>query len=260
MLALRLGGIPEALLQALTLYLLVTVPFALGLFTARAPRRQFLYAPLIGIALALGLEWIETLARHLTLHSALAHGALLHGTNHTAFGLPIGATAFAPPILGYVLGGLAARSHATEVHRRGTRILEGRSAQRRAARTTPGTVTLAGIPVPPLDETKHFKLIGTTGTGKSTAIREILAAALDRGDRALIADPDGGYLDRFYRPYRGDEILTPFDSRAVRWDLFAEVETETDADQLARSLIPDAEDASAREWRAYARTFTAALI
>jgi len=30
------------------------------------------------------------------------------------------------------------------------------------------------------DETKHFKFIGTTGTGKSTAIREILSAALAR--------------------------------------------------------------------------------
>jgi type II secretory pathway predicted ATPase ExeA len=35
------------------------------------------------------------------------------------------------------------------------------------------------------DETKHFKLIGTTGTGKSTAIREMLSAALARGDRAV---------------------------------------------------------------------------
>jgi len=32
------------------------------------------------------------------------------------------------------------------------------------------------------DETKHFKFIGTTGTGKSTAIREMLSAALARGE------------------------------------------------------------------------------
>ena len=61
----------------------------------------------------------------------------------------------------------------------------------------PNAITLAGVPLKPMDETKHFKLIGTTGTGKSTAIREILQSALDRGDRAIIADPDGGYLDRF---------------------------------------------------------------
>jgi type IV secretory pathway VirB4 component len=30
--------------------------------------------------------------------------------------------------------------------------------------------SLAGYAVPQADETKHFKIIGTTGTGKSTAI------------------------------------------------------------------------------------------
>jgi len=71
-------------------------------------------------------------------------------------------------------------------------------------------ITLAGIPVAPADETKRFKLIGTTGTGKNTAIQEILAAALARGDRAIIADPDGGHLPRFYDEDR-DVILNPFD-------------------------------------------------
>jgi len=59
---------------------------------------------------------------------------------------------------------------------------------------------------------KHFKLIGATGTGKSTAIREMLTAALERGgSRPSIADPDGGYLARFYSAERGDVILNPFD-------------------------------------------------
>jgi type II secretory pathway predicted ATPase ExeA len=43
-----------------------------------------------------------------------------------------------------------------------------------------------------MDETKHFKMVGTSGTGKSTAIRELPEGALARGDRAVIADPDGG--------------------------------------------------------------------
>ncbi len=61
-------------------------------------------------------------------------------------------------------------------------------------------MTLAGIPIPQADETKHFKLIGTTGAGKSTAITELLSGALRRGDRAVIADPDGGYMRRFFEP------------------------------------------------------------
>jgi hypothetical protein len=74
----------------------------------------------------------------------------------------------------------------------------------------------AGRSVEPADETKHFKMIGTTGTGKSTAIRELLEGALERGDRAVIADPDGSYLNRFYDSTRGDVILNPFDPRDAR--------------------------------------------
>lgn len=143
------------------------------------------------------------------------------------------------------------------LHIRGTRL-----AQRGAARgQAPGAtqLTLAGEPVPGSDEAKHFKLLGTTGTGKSTAIRELLAGALARGDRAVIADPDGSYLNAFHDPRRPDRILNPFDARAARWDLFAEIREPHDADQLARSLVPDY-DGPDRNWRHYARTFIGAVL
>ena len=64
----------------------------------------------------------------------------------------------------------------------------------------------------------------------------------------MIADPDGGYAARFYNPERGDIILSPFDARAARWDLFAEMTQPQDADQLARSFIAD-QDGEERVWR-----------
>lgn len=115
-------------------------------------------------------------------------------------------------------------------------------------------ITLAGIPVAPLDETKHFKLIGTTGTGKSTAIRELLTGALQRGDRAIIADPDGGYMARFKDSARGDIVLNPFEPESRKWDLFGEINNPYDIDQLARSLLPD-QGGPDRSWVGYARTF-----
>jgi type IV secretory pathway TraG/TraD family ATPase VirD4 len=148
-------------------------------------------------------------------------------------------------------------------HKRGTLLTDGRSMQRRGARsrkTSPETVTLGGVAIPPADETKHFKLIGTTGTGKSTAIRELLSCAIARGDRAVFADPDAGYLEHFYDRYRGDIVLNPFEPQSARWNLFAEIQESFDVEQLARGLIPDSEDASAREWRGYARTFLAAIL
>jgi Type IV secretion-system coupling protein DNA-binding domain len=152
-------------------------------------------------------------------------------------------------------GGLMARRRLTNAVERGT-VLVCEGAPESAA---PGELTLAGYPIATLDETKHFKMLGTTGTGKTTAIRELMAEALARGDRAVIADPDGGYLDLFYDPTRGDVVLNPFDARAARWDLFGEIIQPHDADQLARSLIPDHHGPD-QYWRNFARTFLTAVL
>ena len=157
--------------------------------------------------------------------------------------------------LAFVIGRLGGGTSAVAVAR-GARLARGRGGHRRARRDQ---LTLAGIAIPPLDETKHFKLIGATGTGKSTAIRELLGAALKRGDRAVIADPDGGYRAQFYDPLRGDVILNPFDPDSLRWDLFAELRAPYDYEQLARSLIPEG-SGSERTWRLYGQTFLAALL
>jgi type IV secretory pathway TraG/TraD family ATPase VirD4 len=156
------------------------------------------------------------------------------------------------------------RPAAGDAHKRGTEILQGWRARRK--RWLSGQVggesalTLAGVRIAPLDETKHFKLIGTTGTGKSTAIRELLRCALERGDRAVITDPDCGYLLSFYNRYRGDIVLNPFEPHAVKWNPFAEIRQLYDIDQLAGGLIPATDDASGREWRGYARTFVSAVL
>jgi type IV secretory pathway TraG/TraD family ATPase VirD4 len=123
----------------------------------------------------------------------------------------------------------------------------------------PGQLTLAGLRMPPLDETKHVKMIGTTGTGKTTAIREILDGALYRGDRAVFADPDGGYLDLFYNPDLGDVILNPFDARSLKWDIWSELREPYDFPELARSLIPDGVG-EARIWHHYGQTFLTAVL
>ncbi len=156
----------------------------------------------------------------------------------------------------------------SEIIKRGTRV----AMDRRAIRFWPDAHTLwrvrnrmaplrlRGVRVARHDETRHFKLIGTTGTGKSTAIATLMACALERGDRAVITDPDGGYCARFYDSRRGDVILNPFEAGSVQWNLFAEIRSTYDSDQLASALIPGSDDPSGREWRGYARTLLTALV
>lgn len=167
-------------------------------------------------------------------------------------------------VLGLVLAlavGSLLRVRNAHTYRRGSLVLDGARARRecrsRRRRCGAAALTLARVAIQPLDETKHFKLIGTTGTGKSTAIRELLGGALRRGDTAIIADPDGGYLARFHD--RDDVILNPFEPRSRSWDPFAEIRESYDVEMLAGSLMPGGEDSSGREWRSYARTFFTAV-
>ena len=141
-----------------------------------------------------------------------------------------GAALRSPPassaVLGFAGGGVLAAQRAGDKVTSARRLadVEPRRAEPSGA-STRASSALARLQGAGQDETKHFKLIGTTGTGKSTAIQELIRGALARGDRAVIADPDGGYLRRFYREERGDVILNPFDQRSVKWDLFAEIKT-----------------------------------
>jgi len=150
-----------------------------------------------------------------------------------------------------------------EWRKRGTLLVRGpsfgQSGLRMRAWPWSRSLRLAGVAVTVAEETKHFKLIGTTGSGKSTAIAQLLQGALQRGDRAVIADPDGGYLARFHDSGRGDIILNPFELRSMKWDPFSEVQDSYDLEQLATGLIPASGDGSNQEWRGYARTFLTAV-
>jgi type IV secretory pathway TraG/TraD family ATPase VirD4 len=229
-------------------YLATLLPMLAALLQRRAPRTQFFRLPFAAILIALLGLILWNLLRQ-ALPSSVPH-ANLYAASLAMFAM-----------LGYATGILLNAKPPTTTVKRGTVIEEGRETQReskRQLRKNPNLISLAGIAIDSLDETKHFKLIGTTGTGKSTAITELLTRALARGDRAIIADPDGGYLNRFYDAKAGDVILNLFDSRSRSWDLFSEIENVWDVEQLARALIPDGDGADA-SWRAYARTFFTAI-
>jgi type IV secretory pathway TraG/TraD family ATPase VirD4 len=233
-------------------YSLIMVSMGVGLWRGRAPLANYIALPLSAVPVFIVDAVLTELA-------SLFYPAGPPGTTRFIASQIIGF--FILCLVGFIAGLMIASRASDRSHQRGTRVIDGLAAQRhtRLARER-SSLKFGGIPVQDLDETKHFKLIGTTGTGKSTAIRALLASALERGDRAVIADPDGGYVERFYDLERGDVILNPFDQRSAKWDIYGEVKQSYDIEQLARSLIPDAESASASEWRGYARTFFSAVM
>jgi type IV secretory pathway TraG/TraD family ATPase VirD4 len=238
-------------------YAAVQGPMLAGMMRARAPWRRLLLSPLMAAPVTVASGVGVALLTPALSSFGIASGSLLQ----LSAGIGLSAA------LGYLAGRAFGRAGASPtLHVRGAIVTSeprapagSRAAQgtgRNRART--GTLTLAGVALDAADETKHFKLIGTTGTGKSTAIRELLGGALARGDRAVIADPDGGYLRQFRDAARGDVVLNPFEPGSVKWDLFGELAETHDVEQLARSLIPDHEGPD-RSWRGYARTFFSAV-
>ena len=118
-------------------------------------------------------------------------------------------------------------------------------------------LTLGGIAIEPRLEPLHWLLAGTTGTGKTTAIEEMLTGIIARGDRAIVCDPQGSYLSRFGQ--EGDCVLNPFDCRSEHWCLFNEIRRDYDAERIARSVVPDGKgDAAA--WNGYAQTLLAEIL
>lgn len=224
-------------------YLLVLVGLMTALVQARAAADKYVRA----LLWALGLLPIVALCNALL-------SVVLQGWTQTAVGMVLSVG------VGFAGGHVLARRRSAKEpeHRRGA-FVSNEHIEDKCQHRSVDSITLAGVRVPLLDETKHVKIIGTTGTGKSTAIREILDAALARGDRAIIADPDGGYLKRYYDPDRGDVILNPFDPKAHKWDLFGEIEQNYDIDELTLALVPDA-GGDDKIWTGYARTLLAELI
>ncbi|MDB6044614.1 MAG: hypothetical protein JWM63_3165 [Gammaproteobacteria bacterium] len=242
-------------------YTTVFVPMLVGLRQGRAAADKLWLSPLLAVPLMVAAAIALELAS--PLPSAL--GVSRESVLQLIFDVALAGA------IGYAGGRLiAARNRSSDtLYRRGAVVsnsqpLPGRGGARLSSRDARGAhdpntpITLAGFPVAPEDETKHFKFIGTTGTGKSTAIREIVNTALARGDRAIIADPDGGYLGHFYNGARGDVILNPFEADAAKWNLIGEITNEYDVEQLARSLIPDSGEQD-RIWSEYARTFFTAV-
>ncbi len=155
------------------MYMSIFVPMLTALIRGKAPLTDLLLSPLValpvillaGIVALILSPLIDSFGFEETIPGALTYIALYAAT-------------------GYAAGHLLARKRGrrSSLHLRGAIVLAAKLISARY-KNEPRGMTLAGVPVAPEDETKHFKLIGTTGTGKSTAIKEMLTVALARGDR-----------------------------------------------------------------------------
>ncbi len=107
-------------------------------------------------------------------------------------------------------------------------------------------LTLGDFPIPTGFSKKHTLISGTTGAGKSTALTHLLKAIRARGDRAVVYDKKGEFVEMFYRD-GVDHILNPADSRSHQWTPWEEMESPFDADWISETLLPSSNSNSGSE-------------
>ena len=111
---------------------------------------------------------------------------------------------------------------------------------------------IAGIPYPERTETQHTIVSGTTGSGKTVLISDLVAQIRARGERCVLYDKMGTYTRSFFDADR-DVLLNPLDARAPRWSPFLEARNPRDFDMMAAALIPQQKDTVDPFWVTAAR-------
>lgn len=102
------------------------------------------------------------------------------------------------------------------------------------------------FPLPYGFSKKHTLISGTTGAGKSTFLIYLLKAIRARGDRAVVYDKKGEFVEMFYRD-GVDHILNPADSRSHQWTPWEEMSSPFDADWISETLLPSSNSNSGSE-------------
>ena len=112
-------------------------------------------------------------------------------------------------------------------------------------------------------ETSHFLVLGTTGSGKSVLLNQILAQINDRNEKAIIYDVKGEFLSKHGKPDNKDNLVFyPFDTRSLRWSVFNEIRHKPDFDMIATALLqPPKEAGENKYWYDAARdVFRAGML
>lgn len=150
----------------------------------------------------------------------------------------------------YLMSGLNTENKKRYI--RGARIIVDGSVLAQMTKGKKGSqIYLAGVPIPKSVEGLHLLIVGSTGTGKTVSVDEMISCCAKRGDRLIIVDPNGHALERFGQP--DDVVLNPFDARCPGWSIFNEFREPYDYDRFAKSIIPDATNSSDQAWHGFAQ-------
>ncbi|MBP7865973.1 MAG: type IV secretion system DNA-binding domain-containing protein [Acidobacteria bacterium] len=127
----------------------------------------------------------------------------------------------------------------------------------------PGAFNLkiCGLDFPRDSETKHVLIMGTTGTGKSVLMNQVVRQLVQRvkrhgtHEKMIIYDVKGEFLSKHFldgapetlRAFgvEPDLVFYPFDRRCLRWSFFNEIRSDADFDVYAKIVFTPPKEAVA---------------
>jgi type IV conjugative transfer system coupling protein TraD len=96
---------------------------------------------------------------------------------------------------------------------------------------------IGSMPLVKDTETRHFLVTGSTGSGKTNLMHQLLPQIEAKKQPAMIIDQTGEMIARYYNPKRGDIIFNPFDDRGKAWDFFGDCSTSEELERFSKILF-----------------------
>ena len=96
---------------------------------------------------------------------------------------------------------------------------------------------IGSMPLVKNSETKHILVTGSTGSGKTNLVHNILSQVNEYKQPIIAIDQTGEMISQYYNPKRGDIIFNPFDQRGKGWDFWQDCDDDEQLDKFANILF-----------------------
>ena len=98
-------------------------------------------------------------------------------------------------------------------------------------------LTIGNMPLVKDMETRHFLVTGSTGSGKTNWMHNILTQVEKKKQSTVVVDQTGEMIAKYYNKERGDIIFNPFDERSHVWDFWADIVDDESLERFASILM-----------------------
>lgn len=96
---------------------------------------------------------------------------------------------------------------------------------------------IGNMPLVKDSETRHFLIMGSTGSGKTNLMHNLLPQVKQKEQPAIVIDQTGEMIARYYNPERKDIIFNPFDARSKNWDFWQDCSTSEELERFSKILF-----------------------